>query len=576
MWREHNFIRHPRLRHLGGGISLASFCCAAVIDMGRNSRGKGKKKRGGGGGGSARQSTGNTVTIDPSVPLLDMGTRVEWNGSDGNTKSGTVVAQYDRLDHWPEDVIAPYRLIFDDGEGIFTDGRHIRQLDQRSLMGTEFRTGSQVECRLGGSDAWFPGTVMSDNKDWLQDDTPPYIIKFSYSREPRPFWGASDWIRAGSGNMSSSETPELRFKPGQRVLCAVGVGPDEKSAGTIIKCWYKEAFENDYAVPYQIQLDAGHKIFAPVDDDVCIEKSSKKGPSCWICFDNEMTETNLIVRDCACRGDENGFVHVECLVKLARSKVDDDFGKEPDSDDPIPYAHCITCKQQFQMGSPCFSALAKSMFCDTAGLDISNTWNKMATTMMCDLLKHREDNQHAMELLENRIQKIRDKIAECEAMGQGGERRWEIDLSNFLVDLSEVYNNMSCLDEMKCALDEGLCLKKKVCHGRLTVGAIDTLNGLTQHAIQTDKDENALGYTEQAIVLARDEDQSGGQSGISMMRLADLLRQAAVLHASFKNKEKALALATESLDITTRVYGEKHIYARNGRHFVKQIHESDS
>jgi hypothetical protein len=50
--------------------------------------------------------------------------------------------------------------------------------------------------------------------------------------------------------------------------------------------------------------------------------------SCWICLDDEADQDgNPPVRDCSCRGDDAGFVHLSCIVNYARTKsieTDDD------------------------------------------------------------------------------------------------------------------------------------------------------------------------------------------------------------------------------------------------------------
>ena len=57
----------------------------------------------------------------------------------------------------------------------------------------------------------------------------------------------------------------LRFEVGQRVLASVGTW----KPGRILKQWYcQPGWEN--AVPYQIKLDDGGRIFAPADNDNCL------------------------------------------------------------------------------------------------------------------------------------------------------------------------------------------------------------------------------------------------------------------------------------------------------------------
>ena len=97
----------------------------------------------------------------------------------------------------------------------------------------------------------------------------------------------------------------------------------------MIKLWYHNcSFEKEHAVLYQVQLDTGQKIFVPVDSEDCIRKSSSALPLFWICFDDVQSDTNLIVRECACRGQNNGFAHADCLVKLALTRLDVDTSPE--------------------------------------------------------------------------------------------------------------------------------------------------------------------------------------------------------------------------------------------------------
>lgn len=63
----------------------------------------------------------------------------------------------------------------------------------------------------------------------------------------------------------------LRFEIGARVECNLG----QWRSGTVVKQWYKEPGWPDHKmVPYQIKLDYGPTIFAPMDDDQCIKRIS--------------------------------------------------------------------------------------------------------------------------------------------------------------------------------------------------------------------------------------------------------------------------------------------------------------
>lgn len=71
----------------------------------------------------------------------------------------------------------------------------------------------------------------------------------------------------GKGKGGKDEI-ELRFSVGTRVQCRTGKG---WSDGSIVRLWYRQDnFEPGYYAPYQIKLDEGPLIFAPLDDDrVC-------------------------------------------------------------------------------------------------------------------------------------------------------------------------------------------------------------------------------------------------------------------------------------------------------------------
>jgi len=62
----------------------------------------------------------------------------------------------------------------------------------------------------------------------------------------------------------------LRFEIGSRVQCRTGPGSGEDawSCGTVVRLWYREnGWPASRVAPYQIKLDDGRLIFAPMDDD---------------------------------------------------------------------------------------------------------------------------------------------------------------------------------------------------------------------------------------------------------------------------------------------------------------------
>ena len=224
-------------------------------------------------------------SLDQNAPLaFDVGTRVEclrlegYDSKDGRggPHAGTVAGHWMRRDHWPEHFRAPYLVLLDDGMAVYchrADIEFIRESDVPPMEVT-YKIGARVECKLEADGTrWFPGTVLQSHEDWHRSpiDTPPYFVRFDYGRE-RPFWGPHDRIRATRIAYKKGADVPLRFGVGDRVDCSVD---DEWIPGMVIKCWYKEDdFENGHAVPYQVRLDNGDHVFAPIDDEYCIRKSS--------------------------------------------------------------------------------------------------------------------------------------------------------------------------------------------------------------------------------------------------------------------------------------------------------------
>ena len=157
----------------------------------------------------------------------------------------------------------------------------------------------------------------------------------------------------------AEDRPTLRFAVGDRVECCCG--PDVWCPGTIMKLWYFDC-DDDEPMPYQVLLDKGNKIYAPRDEDDVIRASKVSPPECFICYDNSMSADNLIVRDCACRGDDGGFVHIDCLTRSAMTKVETMIRSGRDDENSAHFVCCGTCQQPFEGGSPSSIALAEKCY----------------------------------------------------------------------------------------------------------------------------------------------------------------------------------------------------------------------
>ena len=210
-------------------------------------------------------------------------------------------------------------------------------------------------------------------------------------------------------------------------------------------------------MPYQIQLDKGNHIFAPFDDASCIKKSTVPPPTCWICFDDEQTKDNLIVRECACRGEGNGFLHVKCLVNLALTKVDE-MNKMSLSSQAnatfVPWSQCITCKASFDSDSISFAALSEECY-NMYRSNLKSIWNQLAISKKVSVLKHSKDYAGAQKLLEAELKRNQKLMVTCNQLRMNipdADMLIATSLTRrftYLMELIAVHERTNSLAEMK-------------------------------------------------------------------------------------------------------------------------------
>ena len=376
----------------------------------------------------------------------------------------------------------------------------------------EFKGVERVECIWGGK--WVAAKLLCCDRDWVDVDptAAPYSVQIDGMGLPYHIYD-QDRIRI----VQQVAKKALRFDVGQRVECYVGGrGECRWMSGTIIKTNYTEShFEDGFTAPYQIKLDTGAFIFAPFDDDDTIRKNDTPAPTCWICYEAEQSRSNSIVRECACRGEANGYVHVDCLVKLAIAKADNK--RQEGIDDENPFTQCITCKQEFRKGSQSFHCLAVGCLKAFGGeADIGKPWNGLATSMAA-LAKHAEgDSEIAIKFLlqcmiVNRLNDQSVQLSYREAF------QLMLDHARLMYDVSFVYEKKGELDTMKKVLDKSLSLIKKLEKGTPSRRKVNILSSLATHAYLVGDLNVAMERYEECISLTR------GQAKENDILLATLL-----------------------------------------------------
>mmetsp|Transcript_24111 Transcript_24111/g.43433 ORF Transcript_24111/g.43433 Transcript_24111/m.43433 type:complete len:600 (-) Transcript_24111:720-2519(-) len=576
----------------------------------RRNKGRANKKRSTGNSKSSPRrfyeddewsnSSSEEISVDFDEPLaFDIGTRVELpnikraSPPDENVSpnTGTVVGHWKRRDHWPEHLRAPYLVLLDDGMAVYchrTDADFLRETDVPPMKAT-LNIGCRIECKIESK--WFPGTIVQRHDDWVLSpiDTPPYFIRFDYGRE-RPFWGPEDRIRAISDckKGSSARFPPLRFELGDRVVCSVD---DDWAPGQVVRKWYtEEEFENGHAVPYQVLLDTGDFIYAPLDDDDCIKRST--APPVPLRFDvgdrvtckvEEGWTPGMVIntqyRDEGVHGgrivpyeiklDMGDIVYAPCdndlfVKKKLRFEVGDrveclaDDGwmagivKETDY-----FENCRMAPYQVELdtGDDVFVNLDSDSHIkeSSAPLVCRGEINGMVH-VMSKMMIYNQEYGTAEKMLQERVTMIRSKIKSN--VQHKHVNSWRVDMSNFLCYLSEVHQATGSLHEMRAALDEALELIEISQDKSKSHRLLNVTSKLATHAALTSDKYAALLFSEEAIILARET--TGGHDSF---RLGLMMFQCGKLNVACDDRERGLEQMSEGLEILTRLYGRdnKHI-----------------
>ena len=483
-----------------------------------------------------------------------VGDRVECCMGGDNWETGTIVMRNYHYQHVDGECISPYGVRLDNGDVVSVpadDDLFVRK--SLDIMDT-FKVGSSVELLEDGE--WKSGTIVHSTPNWIDVDpleSAPYTIQLDAVDQPQLFWGPRDSIREIQVATSvNDDAKTLRFSTGDRVECNIGVG-GRWMPGTIIKTHYKESgFEAGFTAPYQIRLDIGNLIYAPADNDNSIKKFDAPAPTCWICFDDEQTEENPIVRECACRGEENGYVHINCLAKLAITKVTNNENYKEGIDDENPFTQCITCKQEFKKGSYSFSAIASELYDSYGGLEnIGGPYFGIATSMTGQFLMTRS-MASAEKFLVERCNIIVEMISR-EIKMQITNSQLDLDLTRIYGDLALVYEEMGDLDNMKIALDQSLPLIKALEDGSHSRRKINIHSSLANHAyLMGDLSVAIERYGKCTSLTSR-------QGKENDMLLASLLIKSGNIELELGNTEWGIEKISESMGIMTRVYGRDHV-----------------
>ena len=365
-------------------------------------------------------------------------------------------------------------------------------------------------------------------------------------------------------NSDADDRPKLRFAVGDRVECKCGTWYH----GTIIKLWYlNDDAEDDEPMPYQVLLDDGNKIYAPRDTDDIIRASKVSPPECYICYDNSMSADNLIVRDCGCRSDDGGFVHVDCLTRSVMTKLEAVAGSEGES--TALFASCDTCKQHFEGGSPSSIALAETcyeMFRDDE--DENPFWHSFSVRNLSGHLAEDRRFDEACTLLDKRAAKIYERMETLTRRGRVA--RLEDELCSILIELAgiDIERNISTGACIVAVLNQAKYLNEKTreygfsCYNCRKCNILQTFCSL---AWANGDLQKALAYAEKALSALQDHDDHGE------LTLSNCLHHCGYLKTLVGNRDEGIGMIQRAISIDSRLYGEKYIVTFARRRELQRI-----
>lgn len=535
--------------------------------------------------GVEERSDNNRPIDDSSTPLLDVGTRIEIldltprDGFRNTCTAGCGCTRGTISHHWVQYEEVTYSYCIRAECGSYFLIQHTDKFLQKRDLTLRFKVGDRVECCVGknGSEyVWSPGVIIDtwcsmekEEEGWREY---PYQIRLDDTIRTYAPADEDDVIR-------KSDLPRveyhLRFKVGDRVDCFVG---ECWKTGTIFETWCGKDGVDYTDDPYGVILDEGGKAYAPQDIDECVKRSYVDPPTCFICLENDQTEDNIIVRECACRGDiNNGHVHIKCLVEFARINLDCK-GIEV-------FTSCNICKQNFKSGGICSQALKVELFRlhDSRSLDAAT--HMIAKLWKCQVYVEQEKYEYAKGILQIGIQHFRSTIEqyfqgmrsqrngsetisheEIYALDQSSGSQCYRLLVYYLREQSRIHKITSCIDDMVKSLEEVLEIIEAIGRDSDIFTATcyaQAKADLAKVATENQEYDMAVVLLEDSVKVARE------QSDFNAESLSDLLLECGYANLRVGNKNTGLEQLEEALRIQETVLGYHDCGVRETREAVE-------
>jgi tetratricopeptide (TPR) repeat protein len=270
-------------------------------------------------------------------------------------------------------------------------------------------------------------------------------------------------------------------------------------------------------------------------------------PCCWICLEQASDDDGPLLRGCACRGNDSGWVHVECIVKGAQANEK-------------LWRICPTCRQRFT--GKLFLQLARERYrlsrlpSSAAAPAEPGEWERdtAAMYMLTHALSEMGEHTEAVRI-------GRDLVAACRSRyGDASERTLRATLI-----LASAYHDLGDLTSALPLQVEGLAEYRRL-YGN---DDPDTLNCIAHLASMRTR----MGHFDAALSLY-DECLTTGRRVLSAddPGLHAHIHSTAILHTKMGKYDMALPLMQEALTASHQLLGRQHPHTLRSVGSVGQIY----
>ena len=292
---------------------------------------------------------------------------------------------------------------------------------------------------------------------------------------------------------------------------------------------------------YRAVVDQATTKFDAAVEEAISATGAPKAARCYICLDG-----GDLVRGCACRGPDQGFAHIGCLIQLAEAA-------EARANDRNEYldamASCGLCKQWFD--GKVDIAMGRAVWRRFVGCPKDDAWRIHALFELGTTLLNYDQLDEA-EILS------RQHLADCRAGPRRGDMHTLLDAEELVASV-ELEQGIATKDETK--LRTALEIFERVHAWRVANEGADSDYTLGI-AVDIARAQRQLGMFAESEALLRETLNSQrrvfGESTAPVLRTEQMLALTLIRRGTRRKAAEARAILDKGLATKIRVFGPEH------------------